>query len=206
MAKNNNFRIAKFVFASQIFTLSTANDFLPPKIMIDLPCQESIDFRYFYFCQKNITFGVTLVSRMCVSFVWRGFHVIRFESALLSITNWAIPILFFVYFWSFQTSDTIFQRVNVKKCPSSLWWWDSKPRPLEHESSPVTSWLGPRLNVFVFVFLLTATRLWSSDLRCWKQLLCQLCHCPCPVVKNWGFIFLNSGLYFFIFVFSTNST
>ena len=125
MAKNNNFRIAKFVFASQIFTLSTANDFLPPKIMIDLPCQESIDFRYFYFCQKNITFGVTLVSRMCVSFVWRGFHVIRFESALLSITNWAIPILFFVYFWSFQTSDTIFQRVNVKKCPSSLWGFEA---------------------------------------------------------------------------------
>ena len=79
MAKNNNFRIAKFVFASQIFTLSTANDFLPPKIMIDLPCQESIDFRYFYFCQKKLRsvlrWCLVCVSRLCgVGFTSSGLN------------------------------------------------------------------------------------------------------------------------------------
>ena len=27
----------------------------------------------------------------------------------------------------------------MKKCPSSIWRWDSNPRPLENESSPITT-------------------------------------------------------------------
>ena len=30
------------------------------------------------------------------------------------------------------------QQIYVKKCPSSIWCWDSNPRPLERESPPIT--------------------------------------------------------------------
>ena len=53
--------------------------------------------------------------------------------------RWANPGLFFVYFWSFQTNNTIFTSNQYKKCPSSIQNWDYKPRPLEHESSPITT-------------------------------------------------------------------
>ena len=29
--------------------------------------------------------------------------------------------------------------MNVKKCPSNIWRWDSNPQPFEHESSPMTT-------------------------------------------------------------------
>ena len=31
------------------------------------------------------------------------------------------------------------QQINVKKCPSRIQHWDLNPRPLEHESSPITT-------------------------------------------------------------------
>ena len=37
------------------------------------------------------------------------------------------------------------------KCPSSIWCWNSNPRPSEHESPPITTRPGlPPLNVLVF--------------------------------------------------------
>ena len=40
----------------------------------------------------------------------------------------------------FQTNiNTILQQINVKTCPSSIWCWDSNPRPSEHESHPITT-------------------------------------------------------------------
>ena len=46
--------------------------------------------------------------------------------------KWAIPGLF-------QTNiNTILQQINVKKFPSSIWHWDSNPRPSECESPPIT--------------------------------------------------------------------
>ena len=31
------------------------------------------------------------------------------------------------------------QQINVKKCPSSRWRWNSNPRRLKHEFSPITT-------------------------------------------------------------------
>ena len=47
---------------------------------------------------------------------------------------WAIPGLFFVYFWSFQTNNTIFA---TNQCPSSIRRRDSNPWPYKHESLPI---------------------------------------------------------------------
>ena len=49
--------------------------------------------------------------------------------------------LFFIYFWSFQTNNTIFTTINVEKCPSSIRRPDLNTRPLKRESSPITT--GP---------------------------------------------------------------
>ena len=46
---------------------------------------------------------------------------------------------FFHLFLSFQTHITIFQQINLKKCPSSIQCQDSNSRPLEHESPPITT-------------------------------------------------------------------
>ena len=45
----------------------------------------------------------------------------------------------FAVFSSKQTSLQFLQQINVKTCPSSIWCRDSKPRPLEHESPPITN-------------------------------------------------------------------
>ena len=48
----------------------------------------------------------------------------------------------FVYFRSFQTTNTIFttnQCEKMLKCPSSIWRRDSNPRPYVNESSPITT-------------------------------------------------------------------
>ena len=47
-----------------------------------------------------------------------------------------------VSFLSFQTNNTIL--TTVKKCSSSIRRWDSNPRPLEHESSPIRLDQGSR--------------------------------------------------------------
>ena len=46
------------------------------------------------------------------------------------IKNGPSPASFIVYFWSFQTNITIFTTIYVKKCPSSIRYRDSNPRPL----------------------------------------------------------------------------
>ena len=50
----------------------------------------------------------------------------------------------FSFFSSFQTNITIFTTNKCEKCPSSIRGWDSKTRPLEHESPPITTRPGPR--------------------------------------------------------------
>ena len=54
--------------------------------------------------------------------------------------------LFFVYFQSFQSNNTIFKANQCEKCPSSIWALDLNPRPLEHELSNITT--RPGLTVF----------------------------------------------------------
>ena len=54
--------------------------------------------------------------------------------------KWANPGLFFIYFRSSQTNNTLFttnQCENIS-CISSIWCRDSNPQPLERESSPIT--------------------------------------------------------------------
>ena len=54
--------------------------------------------------------------------------------------NGPTPASFIVYFGLFkQTSLQLLQQIYVKICPSSIWCQDSNPRPLEHESPPMTT-------------------------------------------------------------------
>ena len=55
--------------------------------------------------------------------------------------KWANLGLFFVYFRSFQTNNTIFTTNQCEKmsCPSSIRRRDSNPQPLERESPPITT-------------------------------------------------------------------
>ena len=49
------------------------------------------------------------------------------------------PLL--IYFWSFQTNITILTTNIFEKMlwPSSIWRWDSNPRPSERKSPPMTT-------------------------------------------------------------------
>ena len=60
----------------------------------------------------------------------------------------ANPGLFFIYFCLFKQTLQFLQQINMKKCPSSVWYWDSNSQPLEHESPPITT--RPRLQVHKF--------------------------------------------------------
>ena len=42
------------------------------------------------------------------------------------------PRPLFRLFWPFQTNITIFTSNICEKCPSSIWCWDSNPRPSQH--------------------------------------------------------------------------
>ena len=58
------------------------------------------------------------------------------------IKKMAQPRPFFVYFWSFQTNNTIFttnQCEKMFKYPSSIQRWDSNAQSFEHESSLITT-------------------------------------------------------------------
>ena len=75
--------------------------------------------------------------------------------------NGPTPFSFFVYFQSFQTNiNTIFTTNQCEKCPSSIQYWDSNPRPLEHESSPITT--RPGLRPWI-EFLLAAVCLTTAE-------------------------------------------
>ena len=49
------------------------------------------------------------------------------------------PDSFPFIFGLFKQTIQLLQQINVKKCPSSIWRWDSNPRPFKHESSPITT-------------------------------------------------------------------
>ena len=68
--------------------------------------------------------------------------------------KWANPGLFLIYFWSFQTNNTIFKTIQCENVTSSLRCADLNPQPLEHESSPITNRPGlPPNNVFLNLFM-----------------------------------------------------
>ena len=39
----------------------------------------------------------------------------------------------------FKETLKFLQQINVKKCPSSIRYWDLNPQPSEHESPPLTT-------------------------------------------------------------------
>ena len=45
--------------------------------------------------------------------IWKMQKILKL---IIFFLNWANPGLFFVYFRSFQTNNTILQQINVKKC------------------------------------------------------------------------------------------
>ena len=61
----------------------------------------------------------------------------------LFLKKWANPDLFFIYFRLSKHTIQFLQQINVKKCPSSIWCWDSNSWPLEHESHLITTRPGP---------------------------------------------------------------
>ena len=70
-----------------------------------------------------------------------GRSVGRSVGRCICFFKWAKPGLFFVYFRSFQTNNTIVTIYQCEKmsCPYSIWCRDSNQRPLEHEWSPITT-------------------------------------------------------------------
>ena len=89
------------------------------------------------------------------------------------------PLPIFIYFWSFQTTNTSFTTNQCEKMssPSSIPCQDSNPRPLEHESSPITTrpglpperglvWLWLRisdLGYFLLQHVGTGHTVWPSN-------------------------------------------
>ena len=70
----------------------------------------------------------------------------------------------FCLFSSFQTNITFFTTNKCETCPSSIWCWDSKPRPSEHESPPITTRPGlPPKVVKLFVMLIAIKLTLRSD-------------------------------------------
>ena len=71
------------------------------------------------------------------------FITARYQSLCsnLILKKWANPGLFFIYFWYFQTNNTIFTPNQCEKMlfTSSIQHRYSNPQPLEHESSPKTT-------------------------------------------------------------------
>ena len=82
-------------------------------------------------------------------------HAIPLSAWLLVFfQKWANPGLFFVYFWSFQTTSLQFlQQIYVKKCPSSIQCRDSNPWPSLRESLPITTRQGFTLSLTSSIFL-----------------------------------------------------
>ena len=82
-----------------------------------------------------ILFLLQFISKKNITFKEKDLWLI-FEQLF---KKWANPGLFFIYFCLFKHTLQFLQQINVKKCPSSMWWRDSNSRPLEHESPPITT-------------------------------------------------------------------
>ena len=50
----------------------------------------------------------------------------------------ANPGLFLVYFWSFQTNNTVLTTHQCKKCPSSIWCWHLNTHTFRTWAFPIT--------------------------------------------------------------------
>ena len=70
-----------------------------------------------------------------------------------------------VYFRLFKQTYQFFQQQKCEKCPSSIWCWDSNPRPSERESLPITTRAGLPPYNFIYYFLQRAEPTTVQDVR-----------------------------------------
>ena len=75
--------------------------------------------------------------------VWQYWAVYKkFWATYFLFLNGPSPASFYL-FSSFQTKIRYnFTTNKCENCPSSIWCWDLNPRPMEHESTPITTRLG----------------------------------------------------------------
>ena len=67
-------------------------------------------------------------------------EILTFETKLPKIFfNEPTPASFSFIFGLFKQTIQLFTTNQCEKCPTSIWRQDSNPRPLEHESSPITT-------------------------------------------------------------------
>ena len=104
----------------------------------------------------------------------------NFQSITITTTTttWPIINLYFLnmgqprpllrLFSTFQSNITISTTNKCEKCPSSKRRWDSNPRPLEHESPPITT--RPGLPPNKLIFLWTG---WKDCKRGQEKIFCE---------------------------------
>ena len=66
------------------------------------------------------------------------------------------PRPLFIFIFVFETNIIIFTTNRCEKCPSSIRCWDSNPRPLKHELSPITT--RPGLRPYKLFYLASQSR------------------------------------------------
>ena len=74
----------------------------------------------------------------------------RITNFLKMVQPWPL----FIYFRLSKHTLQFLQQIHVKKCPSSIWCWDSNSQPLEHESTPITTRPGLQPNITNFLKIL----------------------------------------------------
>ena len=87
----------------------------------------------------------------------------------------------------FQTNITSFTTNYFEKCPSSRQYWDSNPRPFDHDSPPITTRPGLTfclVSIRAKVFTVQATLTQTKKLDSWetkkfdKTTKILMCRCP----------------------------
>ena len=83
-----------------------------------------------YFQKRFENYSISLSLYFSLTFL---FDLLRCNFVLIFQTkNGPSPASFLFIFGLFQANiHTIWQQINVKKCPSSIWHWDSNPRSSE---------------------------------------------------------------------------
>ena len=95
---------------------------------------------YFAKCIEKRCFAVLqIMSRISPFLKGAKSNLRSLKGFTMSVKKSTIHGLFFIYFCLFKKILQFLQQINVKKCPSSKRCWDSKSRPLEHESPRITT-------------------------------------------------------------------
>ena len=81
---------------------------------------------------------------LCCSDAIVSFTTLRYTPSFIYdsycfFDKWAILGLIFIHFRLFNHTLQFSQQINAKKYPSSIRYWRLNPRPLVHESPPITT-------------------------------------------------------------------